>query len=187
MEISLKKSKKFYAESFYVSHFLNLIVNNPKKKVESIVIHYIKPLLLFLLLFLSALYSFFKVYYSDAHDIFVKNMKVYIIIMIILFIIFLGYSLITIFMIININNLYKKSDNILKFDKDKLSLYNGEILVSEISWDNIKYIVFNKYSIIVIPYKEVSEFIMAFDIQNKLEIQNIIQKYNKTNLIINNN
>lgn len=186
MKIVLEKSKKFYAESFYISYFLNIITNNPKKKTESIINHFFKPLLLFLILFLFALYAFFKTYYSKAHDIFVKNMKVYIIIMVILFVLFLGYLLIIIFMAININNLYKKSDNILYYDKNKLSLYNGSILVSEISWDNVKYIIFNKYSITVIPYKEVSKYIMSFDAKNKQAIENIIKKYNKNDLIINN-
>lgn len=170
--IEKNTDKNEYDELMYILENIKRIHKNPNKKVKLFTKNYIllfiiEALILLLNIFLLNNGKFWYIYFG-------------IIIMIILISIILFIN-----GLLKIKYYQKNSrDTTISVNKDEILMDHSDYLL-KYKWDDIKYIIANKYSICIIP-KVLPGLVMCFPTYSKDDIIKMINKFKKENLFIDN-
>ena len=79
----------------------------------------------------------------------------------------------------------KHNDSLITIDETGIENKEENKTVSKLYWDAIEYIIVNKYSISILP-KNFAHFAIFIEISSKKEVLKTLEKYNQTNLLIDN-
>ena len=174
LEVEERGKKEYYDEFLYVISMHKKIRDNPSKKVQRMTI-YLKKYLCYVFFCLIL----FLLFYLKTKTL------IYIFFIGILFIL-LFYTLIYLY---NCNKAIStfqnyKGKKIIEIN-DKGIEYKDEIKSIKIFWDNMEFVLFNKYSICFIP-KEDNNIFISVSIDYINQVLEEIKKYKKENLIRNN-
>ncbi len=174
IEVKERGSKSYYDEFLFVVNKYRSLLKKPNVKVSKLTVFLKQYLLLILLSIIIFIAS-----YIFTYDI--------------LFILFTGMlSILFIFSIyylilINkrINYLMNETGSkIININKDYVE-YSDEDKSYKVKWENIKYVIINKYSICFMPYLK-SEILISISTDYKDKILNAIKKYQKEKILIDN-
>ncbi len=173
LEITKRGSKEFYDEVLYVISKYNNIINNPYIKIHGL---RKDGLYLGLVSLICSIISILM-YFKD------QNEKIYL---------YIGYffaflvilSIIYFIIIINRIKKLRESDDkiIIRFDNKKI-YYARNKLKYDINWEDIIYIIINKYSINFIP-KDKNNILLSISIEYQDKVIEAIKNYKHEELII---
>ena len=163
-----KGNKKYYEEIMYISSNYYIFKKRPKTKAHSLVKVFIFYIILFSLIFLSCL--------------FIPNLYI---LSVIAFIILIIYIYLLVETKYKLREFMKHNNSIITIDETGIENKEENETSSKLYWDAIEYIIVNKYSISVLP-KNFAHFAIFIEISSKEEILKALEKYNKTNLLIDN-
>lgn len=173
LEITKRGSKEFYDEVLYVISKYKTIINNSNTKIHGLRKDAI------LLGLISLIFSIINllIYYRDKAEKFFLYISYFFIFLIILSIIY--------YIIINnrINKLREPDDKItITFDNKRIA-YKRTNTKYDIKWEDIKYILINKYSINFIP-KDKNNILLSISTEYQDKVLEAIKKYKYEELII---
>ena len=173
LEITKRGSKEFYDEVLYVISKYKDIINDSNIKIHGLRRDSIN---LGLVSLLFSIICFLMYFFNKNNDI-ILYVGYFFIFLIIL-------SIIYYFIIVNrINKLRDPEDKIIiKFDTNKI-YYSRSSAKYNIKWEELKYILFNKYSINFIP-KDKNNILLSISTEYKEQVLEAINKYKYSNLII---
>ena len=163
-----KENKKYYEEIMYISSNYYIIKKRPQTKTHSL----LKVFGLYSLLFLILLIIF----------LFIPSMTI---LSGICFVLFLVYTYLLVETNYKLKEYMKHNDSSIIIDETGIESKEENITSSKLYWETIKYIIINKYSICVLP-KNFAHFAIFIEISSKEEVLKSLEKYNKTNLIVDN-
>ena len=175
IEITERQERCFYEELLYVLLKYNQLKKKPTKKVYNLTKYLITYDLLVLLgIVLTALF------YLNNND---KSYMLLLGMLIVLFV-FATTSL------VNANKKIKafmnaKGKVVYEFNKEGIN-YSATDRNYKITWDKIKTVIINKYSICFIPEYN-TDILMSLGIDSKDKVLKILEKYNMTHLLVDNN
>ena len=163
-----KGNRKYYEEIMYISSNYYIFKKRPQTKTHSL----LKVFRLYSLLFLILSTIF----------LFIPNM-------IALSGIYFSFFLVYIYSLFETNyklkEYMKHGDSSIIIDETGIESKEENITSSKLYWEAIEYIIINKYSICVLP-KNFAHFAIFIEISSKEEVLKALEKYNKTNLLIDN-
>lgn len=163
-----KENKKYYEEIMYISSNYYIFKKRPQTKTHSL----LKVFGLYSLLFLILLIIF----------LFIPSMTI---LSGICFVLFLVYTYLLVETNYKLKEYMKHNDSSIIIDETGIESKEENITSSKLYWETIKYIIINKYSICVLP-KNFAHFAIFIEISSKEEVLKSLEKYNKTNLIVDN-
>ena len=163
-----KGNKKYYEEIMYISSNYYIFKKKPQTKTHSL----LKVFGLYSLLFLILLISF----------LFIPNMTI---LSGICFVFFLVYTYLLVETNYKLKEYMKNNNSSIIIDENGVESKEENITSSKLYWEAIEYIIINKHSICVLP-KNFAHFAIFIEISSKEEILKALEKYNKTNLLIDN-
>lgn len=171
LEINENESNKFYDELIFIQSNYKKLLIKKKKNVSRMTIIFLKYILISIVFGILTL-----IMYNETKDKF-YYFALYI------------YGLLVIFALVFIFITKRKiNDEKNKFEKTKITLNDKNIeykslnSIYKIEWNNLSFILFNKYSICFIP-KDGKGKIIAISIKYKDKILECLKKYKKDNLI----
>jgi hypothetical protein len=177
MKIKFKSNnpKKEYDELLEINELSKTLINNPKKKVNLHTRSLIKRLLLCVicvLLFIALIMMG-------------TNTKMHLVLMGII----LVSSIILIVMLIQTKSKINKYANevcesTIDFSNDEINFYNKNHKC-KLLWNNIKYVIINKYSICFLPYK-MPNIVVSVPSSIREDIIKILIKLNKQDKLVDN-
>lgn len=178
MKIVTKKEendKEFYNELLYVTTKYSRILVNPHLKMRKVTSSFLFTMLLCILSIVLLLM------------VYLKHNKVLILVLIILCILLL---LMTLMYFIRAKMFIKEQINdsdtsTIDINKSGVRITRGKKLDYKIDWDNIKYVLINKYSISFVPLKR-SYLMIGANISHKKDIIKAIKEVKKEELVIDN-
>ena len=163
-----KGNKKYYEEIMYISSNYYIFKKRPRTKTHSL----INVFILYIILFLILLFSF----------LFIPNMMIIIGV-------FLTCIIVYTYLLIETNyklrEFMKHNNSLIKIDETGIEKKEENITSSKLYWKAIEYIIINKHSICVLS-KNFAHFAIFIEISSKEEVLKALEKYNKTNLLIDN-
>ena len=174
LEVKEHGSKEYYNEFLYVAAKYNKIKKNPRRKVYNFTKYLIVYNVLVFLMVILSLHFYFSTY-STVYMFYVGA--------------FSGA------LAIQIGYLYKcrkrinlllntKGVRIIEFSASGIEYIDDDKNI-RVKWDDIKYVVINKYTICIIPKIVINGF-TSIDTKYKEEIIATLKKYNKLSLLIDN-
>ena len=163
-----KGNKKYYEEIMYISSNYYIFKKRPKTKAHSLVKVFIFYIILFSLIFLSCL--------------FIPNLYVISAIALTILIIYIYLLVETKY---KLREFMKHNDSLITIDETGIENKEENKTVSKLYWNAIEYIIVNKYSISILP-KNFAHFAIFIEISSKKEVLKALEKYNQTNLLIDN-
>lgn len=163
-----KGNKKYYEEIMYISSNYYIFKKRPKTKAHSLVKVFIFYITLFSLIFLSCL--------------FIPNLYI---LSVIAFIILIIYIYLLVETKYKLREFMKHNNSIITIDETGIENKEENETSSKLYWDAIEYIIVNKYSISILP-KNFAHFAIFIEISSKKEAFEGLEKYNQTNLLIDN-
>ena len=163
-----KGNRKYYEEIMYISSNYYIFKKRPQTKTHSL----LKVFGLYSLLFLILLIIF----------LFIPSM---IILSGICFILFLVYTYLLVETNYKLKEYMKHKDSSIIIDETGIEKKEENITSSKLYWEAIEYIIINKHSICVLS-KNFAHFAIFIEISSKEEVLKALEKYNKTNLLIDN-
>ncbi len=175
--IKVEEKNKYLDEAFSIARHYNSLINNPYKKI----IPYVRE----------------RIYLTVALTVYVVSMLI-IFKEVMLFNCFVaGFFLLAIIFFLKdilavrkyISTETKRDANsVLIIDKEKVTLDNkNNHITYECLWENIKFILISNYCISFVPIsRDTSRFVITIPIDYKKECFNLLEKYNKMDLVINN-
>ena len=163
-----KGNKKYYEEIMYISSNYYIFKKRPKTKPHSLVKVFIFYIILFSLIFLSCL--------------FIPNLYVISAIALTILIIYIYLLVETKY---KLREFMKHNDSLITIDETGIENKEENKTVSKLYWNAIEYIIVNKYSISILP-KNFAHFAIFIEISSKKEVLKTLEKYNQTNLLIDN-
>lgn len=163
-----KGNKKYYEEIMYISSNYYIFKKRPRTKTHSL----IKAFILYILLFLILLFSFS----------FIPNMMIMIGVCLTCVIV---YTYLLIETNYKLREFMKHNNSLIKIDETGIEKKEENITSSKLYWKAIEYIIINKHSICVLS-KNFAHFAIFIEISSKEEVLKALEKYNKTNLLIDN-
>ena len=163
-----KGNRKYYEEIMYISSNYYIFKKRPQTKTHSL----LKVFGLYSLLFLILSTIF----------LFIPNM---IALSGIYFSFFLVYTYLLVETNYKLKEYMKHGDSSIIIDETGIESKEENITSSKLYWEAIEYIIINKYSICVLP-KNFAHFAIFIEISSKEEVLKALEKYNKTNLLIDN-
>ena len=163
-----KGNRKYYEEIMYISSNYYIFKKRPQTKTHSL----LKVFALYNLLFLILLIIF----------LFIPNMTI---LSGICFVFFLVYTYLLVETNYKLKEYMKHNDSSIIIDETGIESKEENISSSKLYWEAIEYIIINKYSICVLP-KNFAHFAIFTEISSKEEVLKALEKYNKTNLLIDN-
>ena len=174
IEIKEKPTKSFYDELLYIQTNYKKIINKPNKRVRKLTTSILCYSLIALLSTLFSLHCYKQFRYGNEFKYIAFFFSV-------LYIFSLFYFIIVKRRLKQIIDYSKKTKSSLEIDHHNISLVKKESTVS-ITWDSLKNIVINKYSVLFLP-KDIASTYIAINTEYKEEILKIVKKYKYTNLI----
>lgn len=174
IEFKNRGSREYFDEVLYIATYINKFIKKPNRKVHRLTKFY-RNYLIFIIIYLL-LMIWFYIKYKD-----------------LLFIFLLGFmSLLLVFVLkgLIITNkrikyyLEEKNNKSIEFDTKTIK-YIDKIKTLSIDWKDVKNIIINNYSIIFLPVNNTLP-VIAIDKQYKDQVDEVIKKYSKEELIINN-
>ena len=185
MNKDIPNKKEYYDEYAYCSMYRKKIMQNPKQKIKSALT---KCLILSLLFGGYCLYCFgfiINIFLSNDTIInFILNFVFYHLVF--------SFSLLFIMTYFRTKKDIKKLSNekhnnkrVIIFENDKLTTSYDNVISLSYSFDIIKYIIINKYSIVFYPSDE-EYLIISIPIQYRSEIEKAINKYKLQEKVIDN-
>jgi hypothetical protein len=176
IEISKRGTEAFYDELAYLTVARNKIRNNPKKKVIKLSSHMRSYAILNILLIIACSLLYFLVYKS-------------------LFLIFMNgiFSLsfmLSVFVLFALDNRITAARKVegtytLEIDEEGIC-YSIHHTSYKLVWEEIEYIIFNKRTICFLP-KSKYKALLAVNMIYADKVKEVLKKYNKTKLIVDNN
>lgn len=163
-----KGNRKYYEEIMYISSNYYIFKKRPQTKTHSL----LKVFGLYSLLFLILLIIF----------LFIPNMTI---LSGIYFIFFLVYTYLLVETNYKLKEYMKHDNSSIIIDETGVENKEKNIISAKLYWEAIEYIIINKHSICVLP-KNFAHFAIFIEISSKEEILKALEKYNKTNLLIDN-
>ena len=163
-----KGNKKYYEEIMYISSNYYIFKKRPKTKTHSLVKVFIFYIILFSLIFLSCL--------------FIPNLYVISAIALTILIIYIYLLVETKY---KLREFIKHNDSLITIDETGIENKEENKTVSKLYWNAIEYIIVNKNSISILP-KNFAHFAIFIEISSKKEVLKTLEKYNQTNLLIDN-
>ena len=174
IEFENRGSKEYFDEVLYIATYINKFIKKPNRKVHRLTKFYTNYLIFVIIYLILMIWFYFK--YND-----------------LLFIFLLGFmSLLLVFVLkgLIITNkrikyyLEEKINKTIEFDKDTIK-YVDKVKTLSIDWKDVKNILINNYSIIFLPVNSTLPTI-AIDKHYIGKVEEVIKKYSKVELIINN-
>ena len=173
IEIQNNGTKEYYEEFLYIIQKYKRINKNPRKKVHSIINMLIVEIILIILLLTISSFIFI-------------NYRIYPVIV--------GTTGVLLFIFLFSLYSYKRKvkefmtcneTKVLKINKDCVEYFSDKITIKQ-KWENIKYVIINKHSIVFFPYN-MNEIFISISISYKKDIIKAIKKYAKESKLIDNN
>ena len=174
IEIKERGSREYYNEILYIASKYKKIIKNPKTKVNNFTKSKIIYSIIAVLVILAYIYLYYI--YNDVLFIFLSGIISFALLYNIMYLININKRIDIFMNEEGIKEITLKEDKIIFKDKNK------ELSVD---WDNVKYIIINKYSTSIIPNVITLPIISVENKYNK-KIVDSIKKYNKESLLINN-
>lgn len=168
IESKEKGNKRYYNEIMYISSNYYIFKKNPRTKVHALTNIYIFDIILFSILFI-----------------------VFILIPQINYLSPIFFTMIFIYGYLLVEAKYRMRDHlkygncIIKITEDGIENIFSDKTSVKLPWDAIEYIIFNKYSICILP-KNFSAILIGIEISSKAEVYKALKKYEKINLLIDN-
>jgi len=173
IEIPERGSKEYYDEYLYILTKYKKLINNPHIKITKLTNESFRLCLLSIIMTILM----FIIFIINTDNKVFLYLGIFFILLIILSVIY--YYIIT----TNINKLRSNKGLItIEFNKDKIQYITKDKQL-DILWDDIKYIIINKYTITFIPY-EINKTILSINITYKEELFKILKKLKKEDLIV---
>ena len=177
MKLVIKErgSKDYYNEFLYVAFNYKKILNNPNKKAKKIT----NSLLLYGLFIILSILLFIYFYKTDNSKLYLVFIGMFIFILLAdIFMLFFSCNRIKEYM-------NEKGSKTINIEKDFIS-YKDNNKSFRVDFDDLKYVVINKYSICFIPKNKLSALI-SVNIEHKKDVIDAFLKYKKDYLIVDNN
>ena len=174
MKIKIKERgpKSYYDEFIYIAYFVKNYIKNPNKRVHRMT-HYLMTNIVVVVLTIIFELFFYKIY-KDGFMLFVIGLLTLLLL----------YLVIYLVMVIKRIGIYKSDNKEVTFalEKDGL-LYESEELNINLKWENIKYVIVGKYSIVFIPFS-LKYLITSISIEYKDKVVEGLKKYKKEDLLV---
>ena len=173
LEFVEKEEKKYYDELYYISYKYSELVKKPNKRVDGMTSYLLKY---DILLFLTAVLVGISNTNKDSIGFILLGMTI---------LMFINYFYYIIIYNKRIKAMLNKNNNILIKINDNGIDYNDNYVERKQQWDDIKYIIVNKYTLSFIP-KDIAGLIINVPKKYKKEINESLKKYNKEYLLVDN-
>ena len=172
VRITERGTKSYYDEFIYIAYFVKKFMKRPWSRTHRMTHYLITSIFVVILALFLELY-FYKIY-NDGFMLFVVGVLTLLLL----------YHIIYLFMVIKRIGFYKSDNKDVTFSLEKDGvLYESEDLNINLKWENIKYVIVGKYSIVFIPVS-IKYAIISISVDYKNEFVEGLKKYKKENLLI---
>lgn len=174
IKVTERGPKAFYDEFLYIAFFVKKFIKNPNSRVHRMTHYLITNLVLLLAAFLLMLFFYLKD--KDTYVLAVLCFLTFVFLFVLFYLVIMLKRI----------SIYKKKMGEVIFSLNKTGItYKSEELGIDLKWENIKYALINKYSIVFIP-SSTNYLITSIDIKYKEDIIKGLKKYKKMDLLIDN-
>ena len=174
-KIRKKRTKEEYSEYLSSSNYVKKLIKNPKKRIPSFNRKLSEYIILSVILLVVTLIE----------EFFIKHDRNNYMIIVPLVIVLISLIIIKIMTYMETKTFSELDDYIDCSVNDKKIVFRYKKDSIESKWDNIKYIIINKYTICFIPNVLPGNFV-SIPIEYKNKIIKVLKTYNKEELLIDN-